>query len=104
MSSPDTRGANATNPSGRGTSDLASSAMTDTTQSTSPTPRTNTPSLRNQEQSVTGQESQISGTNQGDDQPCQSCGAPGRFECSACKSIRYCSQECQAEDWRMHYR
>ncbi|KAF9957890.1 Presenilin-1 [Mortierella alpina] len=41
----------------------------------------------------------------GEDQPCQSCGEfPARFQCSACQSVRYCSQECQASDWRIHYR
>ncbi|KAF9576354.1 Presenilin-1 [Mortierella alpina] len=40
-----------------------------------------------------------------EDQPCQSCGDfPARFQCSACQSVRYCSQECQASDWRIHYR
>lgn len=38
-------------------------------------------------------------------QPCQACGTfPARFQCSACQSVRYCSQECQASDWRIHYR
>ncbi|KAF9434514.1 Presenilin-1 [Entomortierella beljakovae] len=50
-------------------------------------------------------ESQGGNTEQGEDQPCQSCGAfPARFQCSACQSVRYCSQECQSADWRMHYR
>lgn len=41
----------------------------------------------------------------GEDQPCQACGSfPARFQCSACQSVRYCSQECQASDWRIHYR
>ncbi|KFH67263.1 hypothetical protein MVEG_07785 [Podila verticillata NRRL 6337] len=41
----------------------------------------------------------------GEDQPCQVCGSfPARFQCSACQSVRYCSQECQASDWRIHYR
>ncbi|KAF9935560.1 Presenilin-1 [Mortierella alpina] len=41
----------------------------------------------------------------GEDQPCQSCGEfPARFQCSACQSVRYCSQDCQASDWRIHYR
>ncbi|KAG0371422.1 Presenilin-1 [Mortierella sp. AD032] len=41
----------------------------------------------------------------GEDQPCQACGAfPARFQCSACQSVRYCSQECQASDWKIHYR
>jgi len=41
----------------------------------------------------------------GDDQPCQACGVfPARFQCSACQSVRYCSQECQASDWGIHYR
>lgn len=40
-----------------------------------------------------------------EDQPCQACGSfPARFQCSACQSVRYCSQECQASDWRIHYR
>ncbi|KAF9425618.1 Presenilin-1, partial [Podila epigama] len=40
-----------------------------------------------------------------EDQPCQACGTfPARFQCSACQSVRYCSQECQASDWRIHYR
>ncbi|KAG0263864.1 Presenilin-1 [Actinomortierella ambigua] len=40
-----------------------------------------------------------------DDQPCQSCGNfPARFQCAACQSVRYCSKECQAEDWHIHYR
>ncbi|KAF9978911.1 hypothetical protein BGZ73_008416 [Actinomortierella ambigua] len=45
--------------------------------------------------------------NQGgpDDQPCQSCGTfPARFQCAACQSVRYCSRDCQAEDWHIHYR
>lgn len=41
----------------------------------------------------------------GEDQPCQACGVfPARFQCSACQSVRYCSQECQASDWKIHYR
>lgn len=41
----------------------------------------------------------------GEDQPCQACGVfPARFQCSACQSVRYCSQECQASDWGIHYR
>ncbi|KAF9127434.1 hypothetical protein BGW39_005889 [Mortierella sp. 14UC] len=40
-----------------------------------------------------------------EDQPCQACGTfPARFQCSACQSVRYCSQECQASDWKIHYR
>ena len=41
----------------------------------------------------------------GEDQPCQACGVfPAKFQCSACHSVRYCSQECQASDWKIHYR
>ncbi|KAI8363447.1 Presenilin-domain-containing protein [Mortierella sp. GBAus27b] len=101
MSSPDARGT--TDPSGQS----ASPPGADAASSPSPTPRSNTPPRMTQEQTATQGQSghdQVSGTNQDDDQPCQSCGAPGRFQCSACKSMRYCSQECQAQDWRAHYR
>ncbi|KAF9160283.1 Presenilin-1 [Mortierella sp. AD011] len=56
-------------------------------------------------QSRTGRESGAVGPIRSDDQPCQACGAfPARFQCSACQGVRYCSQECQTEDWRIHYR
>ncbi|KAG0363961.1 Presenilin-domain-containing protein [Gamsiella multidivaricata] len=75
--------------------------------------RPNTPPRTNQDttQAQTGHETNSSSpsnqdnANEADDQPCQACGAfPARFQCSACQSVRYCSQECQAEDWRIHYR
>ncbi|KAF8937730.1 Presenilin-1, partial [Dissophora ornata] len=56
-------------------------------------------------QGQAGPEGQATVANSGDDQPCQICDAfPARFQCSACQSVRYCSQECQAADWRAHYR
>ncbi|KAG0206936.1 Presenilin-1 [Mortierella sp. GBA30] len=60
------------------------------------------------ENSSPGQAASVGATDaddDGEDQPCQSCGTfPARFQCSACQSVRYCSQECQATDWRIHYR
>lgn len=58
-------------------------------------------------ESNTGQSGTTGNTGMelGYDEPCQSCGAiPARFQCSACQGVRYCSQECQTEDWRAHYR
>jgi len=31
--------------------------------------------------------------------PCSHCGEEGTFRCAACKSVRYCSKECQKADW-----
>uniref|UniRef100_A0A7S4UDL7 MYND-type domain-containing protein n=1 Tax=Paramoeba aestuarina TaxID=180227 RepID=A0A7S4UDL7_9EUKA len=33
---------------------------------------------------------------------CGSCGAPAKFKCSRCQSVRYCSQECQKSNWKAH--
>lgn len=34
---------------------------------------------------------------------CASCNAlNAKFRCSSCKSVNYCSKECQASDWRTH--
>jgi hypothetical protein len=54
---------------------------------------------------TTGGEDNGQNDGDGEDQPCQACGVfPARFQCSACQSVRYCSQECQASDWKIHYR
>lgn len=33
---------------------------------------------------------------------CAKCGSTGRLNCSRCKLCRYCSAECQSEDWARH--
>lgn len=33
---------------------------------------------------------------------CQVCSKPGTLRCGACKTIRYCSAECQKKDWKTH--
>ncbi|KAJ7795023.1 hypothetical protein B0H14DRAFT_2921208 [Mycena olivaceomarginata] len=33
--------------------------------------------------------------------PCV-CGKPAANRCSACKTVSYCSQECQRRDWKTH--
>ena len=36
---------------------------------------------------------------------CARCGKPGAtgmLRCSKCKSVRYCSRECQRSDWKQH--
>ncbi|KAG0231843.1 hypothetical protein BGW42_008592 [Actinomortierella wolfii] len=65
------------------------------------------PSQRASTTSTTATALGAGGSNQDDpdDQPCQSCGTfPARFQCAACQSVRYCSRDCQAEDWHIHYR
>ncbi|KAF9933164.1 hypothetical protein FBU30_006330 [Linnemannia zychae] len=60
---------------------------------------------RQQEASTSAETRENSRDDEDDDQPCQVCGVfPARFQCSACQSVRYCSQECQASDWKIHYR
>ena len=34
--------------------------------------------------------------------PCRTCGAEGEKICQRCKIARYCSAECQREDWKKH--
>lgn len=44
-----------------------------------------------------------SGGHKGSDNYCGQCHAPeAKQRCSRCKSIRYCSRECQAKDWPRH--
>ncbi|KAF9911742.1 hypothetical protein EC991_002470 [Linnemannia zychae] len=114
MSSPATRGV--TTPSGQTSSPPSSSTQpserpssTQTTQSRAGAPsrfsargELNTPVGAGDRDN--GQENDDD-DDHGEDQPCQACGAfPARFQCSACQSVRYCSQECQASDWKIHYR
>ncbi|KAF9445845.1 hypothetical protein P691DRAFT_777271 [Macrolepiota fuliginosa MF-IS2] len=33
---------------------------------------------------------------------CALCGEPGSSRCNGCKSIQYCSEGCQKEDWKVH--
>lgn len=33
---------------------------------------------------------------------CENCSGPGTLTCLACKSVRYCSRECQRVDWKKH--
>ncbi|KAF8936841.1 Presenilin-1 [Haplosporangium gracile] len=68
-------------------------------------------SARSQQDTPVGAATAVGGDDNGqddddgEDQPCQACGVfPARFQCSACQSVRYCSQECQASDWKIHYR
>jgi len=34
--------------------------------------------------------------------PCGKCGLDARLFCGKCKAVRYCSKECQADDWEAH--
>lgn len=36
------------------------------------------------------------------DPPCASCGKSAHLHCSRCKSVRYCSKECQTNHWPAH--
>lgn len=33
---------------------------------------------------------------------CWACEGPGSLQCTKCKVGRYCSQECQKSDWKLH--
>jgi hypothetical protein len=33
---------------------------------------------------------------------CKTCGMESEYECSRCKSVAYCSEECQKIDWPIH--
>lgn len=37
-----------------------------------------------------------------EDPKCASCGEPATQRCSKCKSVWYCSRECQLKDWKAH--
>lgn len=34
--------------------------------------------------------------------PCASCGKPAKQFCSSCKSVFYCSKDCQKKGWKSH--
>ncbi|KAF9914847.1 hypothetical protein BX616_007443 [Lobosporangium transversale] len=108
MSSLDTRGATA--PSDQTVSSpsnglTAESTVGDSLQSRNDPGTQLSSRTINQNQGTQREGNNTSNTENNDDQPCQSCGAfPAKFQCSACQSVRYCSQECQAEDWGIHYR
>ncbi|KAF9287008.1 Presenilin-1 [Mortierella alpina] len=100
MSSPAPRGA--TGPSG-----LPSSTSSPSPTAARDNAAANTPQRANASpgQTANADDGPGPGLDDGEDQPCQSCGEfPARFQCSACQSVRYCSQECQASDWRIHFR
>ena len=37
-----------------------------------------------------------------EDPKCGCCGEPATQRCSKCKSVWYCSRECQLKDWKAH--
>lgn len=115
MSSPATRGV--TTPSGQTSSSPSTStqpsdhAAVSTQALTSRAGADSRASARGQQDTPVGTATTAGGgdngqdDDDGEDQPCQACGVfPARFQCSACQSVRYCSQECQASDWKIHYR
>ncbi|KAG0215998.1 hypothetical protein BGX33_000581 [Mortierella sp. NVP41] len=113
MSSPATRGAST--PSGQTSSTPASSTQPSTGHLTNNAGTTSTRAGSESRNSALGSGGQSdtpvnagngdTAEDDGEDQPCQACGVfPARFQCSACQSVRYCSQECQASDWKIHYR
>ncbi|KAF9154096.1 Presenilin-1 [Linnemannia schmuckeri] len=115
MSSPAARGVTA--PSGQTSSSSSSSTqpsdrtITNTQALSSRAGADSRASARSQQDTPVGIAAAAGGgdngqdNDDGEDQPCQACGVfPARFQCSACQSVRYCSQECQASDWKIHYR